>query len=65
MIVAGIPSFVLVLSALLVEKHYQFTTQNKTIFLVGEASYIIYLIHPYIIYTVLRWSSATASSAPR
>jgi peptidoglycan/LPS O-acetylase OafA/YrhL len=53
-IVAGIPSFVLVLSALLVEKHYQFTTQNKTIFLIGEASYIIYLIHPYIIYTVLR-----------
>jgi exopolysaccharide production protein ExoZ len=53
-IVAGIPSFVLVLSALLVEKHYQFTTQNKTMFLVGEASYIIYLIHPYIIYTVLR-----------
>jgi len=24
------------------------------IFLLGEASYIIYLIHPYIIYTVLR-----------
>ncbi|MEO8553468.1 MAG: acyltransferase [Kofleriaceae bacterium] len=53
-IVAGIPSFVLVLSALLVEKHYRVTTQNKTMFLVGEASYIIYLIHPYIIYTVLR-----------
>ncbi|MEO6772284.1 MAG: acyltransferase [Kofleriaceae bacterium] len=53
-IVAGIPAFVLVLSALLVEKHYRFTTQNKTMFLLGEASYIIYLIHPYIIYTVLR-----------
>jgi peptidoglycan/LPS O-acetylase OafA/YrhL len=53
-IVAGIPSLVLVLCALLVEKHYRFTTQNKLVFLVGEASYIIYLIHPYIIYTVLR-----------
>ncbi|HET9991469.1 MAG TPA: acyltransferase [Kofleriaceae bacterium] len=53
-IVAGIPSFVLVLSALLIEKHYRFTTQNKLVFLLGEASYIIYLIHPYIIYTVLR-----------
>jgi exopolysaccharide production protein ExoZ len=30
------------------------TTQNKLIFLLGEASYIVYLIHPYIIYTVLR-----------
>ncbi|MFT3696601.1 MAG: acyltransferase [Kofleriaceae bacterium] len=53
-IVAGIPSFVLVLSALLLEKHYKVTTQNKTMFLLGEASYIIYLIHPYIIYAVLR-----------
>jgi len=53
-IVAGIPSFVLVLCALLAEKHYRFTTQNKLIFLLGEASYIVYLIHPYIIYTVLR-----------
>jgi len=53
-LVAGVPSFVLVLSALLIEKHYGFTTNNKLIFLVGEASYIVYLIHPYIIYTVLR-----------
>jgi exopolysaccharide production protein ExoZ len=53
-VIAGIPSFFVVLAALLLEKHYHLTTQNKLIFLLGEASYIIYLIHPYIIYTVLR-----------
>ncbi len=53
-IYAGIPSFVIVLSALLLEKLYGLTTKNRTIFLLGESSYILYLIHPYIIYTALR-----------
>jgi exopolysaccharide production protein ExoZ len=53
-VIAGVPSFFIVLSALLLEKFYGITTKNKLIYLLGEASYIVYLVHPYIIYTVLR-----------
>jgi exopolysaccharide production protein ExoZ len=51
---AGIPSFFIVLSALLLERVFGVTTKNKPIYLLGEASYIIYLVHPYIVFTVLR-----------
>ncbi|HET9624288.1 MAG TPA: acyltransferase [Kofleriaceae bacterium] len=53
-LVAGIPSFFIVTSALLLERLYGLTTKNKLIYLLGEASYIIYLVHPYIVFTVLR-----------
>lgn len=53
-LIAGIPSFVLVAAALLLEKLYGLTTKNKLIYLLGESSYIIYLIHPYVVFTVLR-----------
>lgn len=50
----GIPSFFIVLSAILLERIYGIATKNKTIYLLGEASYIIYLVHPYIVFTALR-----------
>jgi exopolysaccharide production protein ExoZ len=53
-LVAGIPSFFIVLSALLLERLYGLATKNKLIYLLGESSYIIYLVHPYIVFTVLR-----------
>jgi exopolysaccharide production protein ExoZ len=53
-LIAGIPSFFVVLSALLLERVYGVCSKNKTIMLLGEASYIIYLIHPYIVFSVLR-----------
>jgi peptidoglycan/LPS O-acetylase OafA/YrhL len=51
---AGVPAFVLVLAAVLLERIYRVTTQSKTVFIAGESSYILYLIHPYVIYGVLR-----------
>lgn len=65
-IVAGVPSFFIVLGALLLERVFGLATRNKLIYLLGEASYIIYLVHPYIIFTVLRVVArgATAWSAP-
>jgi len=51
---AGIPSFFLVLSALLLERVYGVASKSRVIYLLGEASYVIYLVHPYIIYSVLR-----------
>ena len=53
-LIAGIPSFFVVTSALLLERLFGLSTKNRLIFLLGEASYIIYLVHPYIIFTVLR-----------
>jgi exopolysaccharide production protein ExoZ len=51
---AGIPAVLLVASALLLERIFNFTTKSRTLFLLGEASYIVYLIHPYVVYGVLR-----------
>jgi peptidoglycan/LPS O-acetylase OafA/YrhL len=51
---AGIPSFFIVASALLLERLYGVATNNRLIYLLGESSYIIYLVHPYIVFTVLR-----------
>jgi peptidoglycan/LPS O-acetylase OafA/YrhL len=51
---AGVPSFFIVLSATLLERLFQTTTKNRSLFVIGEASYILYLVHPYVIYPVLR-----------
>lgn len=53
-IAAGAPAFVLVTSALLLEQTYGVSTKARFSQLLGESSYILYLIHPYIIYTILR-----------
>ncbi|HEX7842842.1 MAG TPA: acyltransferase [Kofleriaceae bacterium] len=63
-IVAGIPSFFVVTSALLLERVFGLSTRNRVIYLLGEASYIIYLVHPYIIFTVLRKVFPHASALP-
>jgi peptidoglycan/LPS O-acetylase OafA/YrhL len=53
-IASGIPAVLIVASALLLERIFSITTKNRALFLLGEASYIIYLIHPYVVYGVLR-----------
>jgi peptidoglycan/LPS O-acetylase OafA/YrhL len=53
-LVAGIPATAIVASALLLERIYGLTTHNRGLYLLGEASYIVYLIHPYIVFGVLR-----------
>jgi exopolysaccharide production protein ExoZ len=65
-IAAGIPSFFLVASALLLERLFGMTTRSRVIYLLGEASYIIYLVHPYIVFSVLRLAvkDADALSSP-
>jgi exopolysaccharide production protein ExoZ len=65
-LIAGIPSFFIVASALLLERIYGIATKNRLIYLLGESSYIIYLVHPYIVFTVLRVvvRNASALSSP-
>jgi exopolysaccharide production protein ExoZ len=51
---SGLPALVLVFGAIAIEKLYRVQIRSKLVFLLGEASYILYLIHPYVIYGVLR-----------
>jgi len=51
---AGIPAFFIVLCAILLERIYRLTINSRILFLLGEASYILYLIHPYIVFGMLR-----------
>lgn len=50
----GIPAAVIVLSALLLERILGIFSHSRLAWLLGEASYVIYLIHPYIVFGVLR-----------
>jgi peptidoglycan/LPS O-acetylase OafA/YrhL len=63
-LVAGVPAFALVLAVLLLERLYAVRTQSNLVFLVGESSYILYLIHPYVIYGLLRTMGAQATMLP-
>ena len=53
-ICGGLPSFLIVLGAILLERIYRVSAKNGPVLLLGEASYILYLIHPYVVYGVLR-----------
>jgi peptidoglycan/LPS O-acetylase OafA/YrhL len=63
-LVAGVPAFVLVLAALLLERIYGVNTKSNIVFMVGESSYILYLIHPYVIYGLLRTTSSLRGDLP-
>ncbi|HEY7291838.1 MAG TPA: acyltransferase [Vicinamibacterales bacterium] len=53
-VAAGVPALALVLSALLLERVYGVRVTSGVVFLVGESSYVLYLIHPYVLYGILR-----------
>lgn len=50
----GIPAAFIVLSALLLERLFGIASCSRLAWLLGEASYVTYLIHPYIVFGVLR-----------
>lgn len=51
---AGIPSFVVVVCAVLLESVHDTKVTNKIAVLVGDASYVLYLLHAYIVFGVIR-----------
>jgi exopolysaccharide production protein ExoZ len=51
---AGVPAAILVLAAILLERRYKIAATNKYILLLGDSSYVLYLIHPYVLYGVIR-----------
>jgi len=58
---AGVPALMLVASAILIERIYDVSVKNQMLMLVGESSYILYLIHPYVVYGILRTVFRNAS----
>lgn len=53
-IVAGIPSFFVLVAAVVLERVHGLRVENRFALLVGEASYVLYLIQAYVIYGMTR-----------
>lgn len=51
---AGIPAAALVLAAVLLERKCGLAARNGWVLLLGDSSYVLYLIHPYIVYGAIR-----------
>jgi len=51
---AGVPAFFLVTGTILAELIYGVSIRSRALYLIGESSYILYLIHPYVVYGLLR-----------
>jgi exopolysaccharide production protein ExoZ len=60
----GLAAAALVAGALLLETRYVFAWRNKAILLLGEASYVLYLIHPFVLYGFTRVLLREASQWP-
>jgi peptidoglycan/LPS O-acetylase OafA/YrhL len=51
---SGIPAFVVVVCAVLLERVHGVKITNRWVILAGDASYVLYLIHAYVVFGVLR-----------
>jgi peptidoglycan/LPS O-acetylase OafA/YrhL len=53
-LVCGIPAFIVVVCAVLLERVHRIAITNRWVILAGDASYVMYLIHAYVVFGVLR-----------
>jgi exopolysaccharide production protein ExoZ len=53
-LVSGIPAFVVVVCAVLLERIHDVKITNRWVILAGDASYVLYLIHAYVVFGILR-----------
>jgi exopolysaccharide production protein ExoZ len=51
---AGIPAAILVFSSVLLEKRGRMAARHSWVVLLGDSSYVLYLVHPYIVYGIIR-----------
>ena len=51
---SGLPALLVLLCALLLERLYAARITNKVALAIGDASYVLYLLHAYIVYGVTR-----------
>jgi exopolysaccharide production protein ExoZ len=61
---AGAAAAIVVAMFLMLEKRYGIAAQNRFVLLVGEASYVLYLIHPYVVFGILRLVLHTSRQLP-
>lgn len=61
----GLPAAFLLAFAVLCEQRFGAAIKSRAILLVGEASYVLYLVHPYVIYGLLRFPFRGAELWPR
>jgi len=50
----GVPAAVLVASAVMLERRFSIAVRSRKLLMLGDASYVIYLTHLYLIFAVLR-----------
>jgi exopolysaccharide production protein ExoZ len=55
---SGVPAFVVVVCAVLLERVHDVKITNRWVVLAGDASYVMYLIHAYVVFGVLRLALA-------
>jgi exopolysaccharide production protein ExoZ len=60
----GVPAMALLLSLVVLERRYDFFSDNKALLVLGEASYVLYLLHPYVVFGVLRVFARGATQWP-
>lgn len=51
---SGIPAFVVVVCAVLLERVHDLKITNRWVLLAGDASYVMYLIHAYVVFGIVR-----------
>jgi len=53
-LLSGVPAFVVVVSAVLLEQVHGKRVTHRVPILVGDASYVLYLLHAYVVFGVIR-----------
>lgn len=53
-LLSGVPAFVVVMAAVLLEKHQSFRITNRLAIAIGDASYVLYLIQAYVVFGITR-----------
>lgn len=61
----GLPAALLLACVVLCERRFGAAIKSRAILLAGDGSYVLYLIHPYIIYGLLRFPFRGADLWPR
>ncbi len=51
---AGLPAAVLVLASIVLERRFRLAVRSNWVVLLGDSSYVLYLIHPFVVYGVVR-----------
>jgi peptidoglycan/LPS O-acetylase OafA/YrhL len=57
---AGIPALLVLIAAIVLELRYRFFGRSRWVLILGEASYILYLVHQFVVFGVIRMGLKSA-----